>query len=76
MRKEQTLLLNKLIDKYERSKTFQGDNKVIQKFSIRPEKVFPAYVDDSQFEAFDRINEAVRNLRLRILLVYVERPMG
>lgn len=65
MRKEQTLLLNKLIDKYERSKTFQGDNKVIQKFSIRPEKVFPAYVDDSQFEAFDRINEAVRELEIK-----------
>lgn len=55
-------ILNFLIDKYEKSKSFTGKNKVSQKFSVKLEKVFPKYADDAEYEIFTQINEAVQNL--------------
>lgn len=63
--KEINCLLNTLLDKYERSKTFQGDNKQLQSISLKPEKVFPAYIDDAQYEVFHQVNEAVKDLELQ-----------
>ena len=42
----QKQVLEALLDQYERSKTYQGENKVIQSFQIPPEKVFPDYGSD------------------------------
>ena len=42
----QKQVLEALLDQYERSKTYQGENKVIQSFQIPPEKVFPDYASD------------------------------
>lgn len=55
-------ILNTLIDKYEKSKSFTGKNKVSQNFSVRVEKEFPKYADDAEYEVFTQINEAVQNL--------------
>lgn len=55
-------LLNKLIDKYETSKSFIGQNKVNQKFSINPSKLFPKYSDDAEVEFFSDLNESIHEL--------------
>ncbi|NLZ80788.1 MAG: DUF2399 domain-containing protein [Clostridiales bacterium] len=56
-------ILDKLLDKYENSKTFTGDNKVNQKFSYQIEKIFPEYADESKYEAFVMINDAIKDLQ-------------
>lgn len=61
----QIRILNALLDRYEKSKTFQGDNKVTQKISVTPEKVYPSYKDDSQYEVFAKVNDGVRDLEVR-----------
>ncbi len=71
MLKEQKTILNALLDKFEKSKTFLGENKVTQNISIKPEKVFPSYVDDSQYEMFQRVNQAVTELEDK-KLIYVK----
>ncbi len=44
--KVQKQVLEILLNQYERSKTYQGENRVIQNFQISPEKVFQDYVSD------------------------------
>lgn len=44
--KWQKAVLEKLVDQYERSKTYRGENQVLQTFAIGPEKVFFSYVSD------------------------------
>lgn len=55
-------ILDTLINKYEKSKSFTGQNKVNQSFSVRLEKLFPEFADDAEYEIFTQINEAVQNL--------------
>lgn len=55
-------ILEYLINKYEKSKSFLGQNKVNQSFSVKPEKLFPEYADDSEYEVFTQINEAIYDL--------------
>lgn len=55
-------ILNALINKYEKSKSFTGQNKVNQSFSVRLEKLFPEFADDAEYDIFTQINEAVQNL--------------
>lgn len=42
----QKKVLHLLLDKYERSKTYQGTNQVSQSFSAEPAEVWPEYVSD------------------------------
>lgn len=42
----QKSILGILLDKYNKSKTFKGNNKVQQNFYIKPDAVFPEYNDD------------------------------
>lgn len=51
-----------LIDKYERSKTFTGDNKVEQNFTIKLSKFIPKYGDPSEYEIFIAVNDAISRL--------------
>ena len=44
--KYQKKVLRLLLDKFERSKTYSGENKVNQSFSIRPDAVFREYYSD------------------------------
>ena len=46
LREYQKKLLEVLLDKYEDSKTFLGENMVSQSFSVLPSKVFTAYDSD------------------------------
>jgi len=57
--KYERTILNKLLDKFETSKSFTGDNKVNQKFVAKVESMFPQYADHSNFELFQAINEAI-----------------
>ena len=58
-KKYEKQILNVLLDKYERSKSFIGDNKVNQKFTIHLSTAFPQYKDHSDFETFDALNDTV-----------------
>ena len=41
MNKYEKQILNELLDKYERSKSFIGTSQVTQRFTITPESLFP-----------------------------------
>lgn len=62
IREYEKTMINKLLDKYEKSKTFTGTNKTKQSFNIRVGSVFPKYKDDANYQVFASINEAVDNL--------------
>ena len=55
LREYQMKLLNLLLDKYEASKTFAGENRVSQSFSEKPGKIFPAY--DSDYTDLNQIQD-------------------
>lgn len=55
-------ILSRLIDKYERSKSFIGDNRVSQSFTILLAKEFPEYADDSKIQEIRAIEMAISEL--------------
>ena len=62
MIKYEKQILNVLLDKYEGSKSFIGTNQVNQSFTCKVAQMFPKYKDDSEYEFFCAINEAVNTL--------------
>lgn len=62
-------IIDTLINKYEKSKSFSGNNKVSQAFAIKIHSVFPEYMDHSNFEEFQAINEAIDILNRKQLIV-------
>ncbi|MEA4890754.1 MAG: DUF2220 family protein [Clostridiaceae bacterium] len=52
-------LLNDLLDKYESSKSFIGENKVRQRFQIKIGDLYPDYLDHANYEVFQTVNEAI-----------------
>ena len=62
MKNYDKIILNKLLDKYERSKSFTGQNSVRQSFSVKIAELFPEYADDSEYTAFAAINKSVDHL--------------
>lgn len=56
------IILNFLLDKYERSKSFTGDNKIEQRFSVKIATLFPKYGDEAEYDLFNALNEAVLSL--------------
>lgn len=59
---EDKIILKSLIDKYNKSKKFNGQNVVNRKISVKVGQLFPKYNDDSNFIDFDRINNIVDSL--------------
>lgn len=57
----QKLILEKLLHKYEFSKTYKGDNSVRQSFSISPCDVYPNY--DNDFENPNSIEDFEKEVR-------------
>lgn len=57
--KYEKIIINKLLDKYEKSKSFTGDNKVNQKFSVKISSLFPKYCEHSDYDSFSSVNEAI-----------------
>jgi len=60
--KYERVIIDKLLDKYEKSKSFTGNNKVNQKFSVRVSSLFFKYTDHSDYEVFHSVNEAIEIL--------------
>ena len=69
-------ILNKIVDKYERSKSFLGVSKVNQSFAINIEKEFPKYVDHAEFDFFSAINEAIEQLLRENLILATKQRNG
>lgn len=59
----QSETIHSLLDKYEKSKTFLGENQVNQKFSRRITELFPKYQDDAEYDFFCDVNEALNELQ-------------
>lgn len=76
MDKQQRKVLECLLDSYERSKTFRGENQVSQSFAASVGKLFPEYYDDAEYDEFCRINEAMEQLRTEGLVTLEYRKKG
>ncbi len=61
MDRQQREVLECLLDSYERSRTFRGDNQVSQTFSVSVGKLFPEYNDDAEYDYFCQINESMED---------------
>lgn len=62
MKNYENIILNILLDQYEKSKSFIGENKHNQSFGKRIENLFPDYADAAQYNVFSCVNEQIRNL--------------
>lgn len=56
------VILNTLLDKYESSKRFSGQNLVDRKIQVKVASLFPQYLDHANFEDFSAINDAIARL--------------
>lgn len=68
MNEIQKKVLNKLLDTYEKSKTFSGENKVNQTFSVNIGKMFPEYLDDSEYDFFCEVNMSLNEIEEQSLI--------
>ena len=59
MDRYQKTVLNELLDKYERSRSYLGENRVSQSFAVTIAKKFPQYADDSEYDLFREINDSL-----------------
>ena len=70
----QKKVLNRLLDKYEDSRTYTGENRVEQHFRVTPQEIWPQYGDDfadvAEVEEFER---EIRTMRDRGLVETEER---
>lgn len=60
--KEQKKILNTLVDKYERSASFRGKSKKIQHFYLKPEEIYPKYLDEREYDFFVRLNQDIGDI--------------
>lgn len=68
MNQIQKKMLNKLLDSYEQSRTYQGKNKVRQSFTVEVAKLFPRYEDDAEYDFFEEVNDALGELMEQSLI--------
>ena len=68
MSKYEKTIVQILLDKYEKSKSFSGENKVQQRFAVKVAALFPEYLDHANFEVFQAVNEAVAVLLRKRLI--------
>lgn len=62
MTKYEKQILNVLLDKYEKSKSFIGVNRINQNFTQKTSQLFPKYEDVSEYDLFCAVNESVTAL--------------
>lgn len=55
-------VINALLDLYENSKTFIGQNKTNQNFKVSPSKLFKKYDDDAEYDFYKNVNSHLTNL--------------
>ena len=65
-------ILNILLDKYERSKSFTQSNKVNQRFCVNVAALFPQYTDHADFETFQAVNDTI-DVLIRKKLISAQR---
>lgn len=61
----QKKILNSLIDKYEKSKIFNGTNKVNRSITVQPERLFLKYSDSAEYEVFLNVNQEILSLETK-----------
>lgn len=76
MKKYESVILNILLDQYERSKSFIGENKHNQSFSKKIVDLFPDYEDAAQYEVFSGVNEQVQSLEKAGLITVKRKKRG
>ena len=69
-------ILNSLIDSYENSKTFLGENINQQSFKVVVSKLFPKYEDDSEYEIYKEINSILENLKQKKFIEFKAERSG
>ena len=69
-------VLNELLDAYEKSKTFLGENKNHQTFRVTVSKLFPKYDDDSEFSLYKEINQNLDSLKKRGFIAFKPERSG
>jgi hypothetical protein len=52
-------ILNSLLDKFEKSRSFINENRINQTFFVNASSLFPKYSDHSDYDTFKNLNEAV-----------------
>ena len=57
--KVESKILCALLDSFEKSRTFIGENKNKQTFKVSVSKLFPKYDDDSEFEFYKEVNTCI-----------------
>lgn len=62
MRKYEEKILNKLIDQYERSKSFTGNTERNQRFKCKIAELFSGYDDSAKYGLFTTVNEQIAYL--------------
>lgn len=72
--KYETVIIDKLLNKFEQSKSFIGNNKNNQKFSIKVSTLFPEYIEPSNYEVFNEVNEAIYILVLKKFIIAKANP--
>lgn len=74
--KIETKILNTLLDLYERSKTFTGDNVNEQNFRVVTSKLFSKYDDDSEYALYKEINSNLLLLKTKGFIDYKSERSG
>ena len=74
--KIESKILNTLLDAYEKSKTFTGDNVNEQNFKIVTSKLFPKYDDDSEYALYKEINSNLSLLKTKGFITYTSDRSG
>ena len=69
-------ILNTLLDSYEKSKTFTGDNVNEQNFRVVTSKLFPKYDDDSEYALYKEINDYLSLLKAKGFIEYKTERSG
>ncbi len=69
-------VLSELLDAYENSKTFLGENKNHQTFKVSISKLFPKYDDDSEFALYKEINQNLDAIKKKGFITYKPERSG
>ena len=69
-------ILNALVDSFEKSKTFTGDNKNNQSFKVQISKIFPKYNDDAEYDFYKEVNTNLELLNGKGFIKYKAERSG
>ena len=76
MKKYESAILSTLLDQYERSKSFIGENKQKQSFGRKVVDLFPDYEDEARYDVFSNVNEQVQDLEKAGVIIAKRQKRG